>query len=413
MALTDTALRKAKPQSKPYKIADEKGLFLLVQPSGGRLWRFKYRVQGSDGGGRPKRIEKKLSLGTYPDVGLKEARNQRDEARRQLARGIDPAEHKKVQRAARALGAANNFSAIATALIDKSLKEGLSQTTVEKRRWLLGLLRRRLGSRPVGDITPAEILAAVRPFEDLGKHETACRALQFVGQVFRYAVATQVAASDPTRDLRGALVRPSPKHRAAILDPDGVGELLRAIDGYNGRPATQLALRLAPHIFVRPGELRQAEWTEVDLEAAVWRIPSAKMKMRSDHVIPLSRQALELFRRAEDFSGGERYVFPGMRSRSRPMSENTITAALRRLGYTGEEMTGHGFRATASTLLNESGRWSPDAIERALAHKDRDVVRGAYHRGAHWAERVEMAQWWSDHLENLKASVAEKLNAAA
>jgi integrase len=237
--------------------------------------------------------------------------------------------------------------------------------------------------------------------EERGHLETARRLRSFASRVFRYAVATARASSDPAALLRGALVAPKVKHHAAILDEKGVGALLRAIEGFNGQPMTQLALRLAPHVFVRPGELRQAEWSEFDLEEAVWKISAAKMKMRQPHVVPLSRQAIEILRDAQALTGRHRYVFSSLYPGSRPMSENTINAALRRLGYGGDEMTAHGFRAMASTLLNESGKWNPDAIERALAHQGTNAVRGAYHRGAHWAERVEMAQWWSDYLDTL------------
>lgn len=413
MALSNTKIRNAKPKAAPYKLSDEKGLFLLVQPSGGLLWRMKYRVNGRDLDGNPKRVEKKLSLGRYPDVSLKEARELRDEARRHLAKGRDPAEKKRRERVAAEIRAVNTFSAVANAYIEKNRCSGLAEATIAKREWFLRGVELRLGNQPIADITPAELLAAVRPFEQAQNYEKACRTLQFIGQVFRYAVANQIVASDPTRDLRGALIRPQPKHHAAILDPDGVGELLRALHGYSGQPLTRIALRLAPLVFVRPGELRQAEWSQVDLKASVWRIPACRMKMRSEHVEPLSRQSLELFRQAHELAGGGRYVFPSIRTGARPMSENTICAALRRLGYSGEEMTGHGFRSTASTLLNESGLWSPDAIERALSHKDRDLVRAAYHRGGHWNERVAMAQWWADYLDTLRQKDASALIAAA
>ena len=253
---------------------------------------------------------------------------------------------------------------------------------------------------------PYEILEAVRPYEAAKNDEKAHRTLQFIGQVFRFAVANQLAPSDPTRDLRGALASRRPKHLAAVLEAKKAGELLRAIDGYEGGALTRTALQLSALLFVRPGELRGAEWSELDLEAGVWRIPAARMKGRVEHAVPLSRQAMELFRIAQGLTGSGRYVFPSIRSAARPMSENTVNAALRRLGFGGDEMTAHGFRAMASTLLNELGRWSPDAIERALAHKDRDTVRAAYHRGAHWAERVEMAQWWADYLDRLREGAA-------
>lgn len=235
-----------------------------------------------------------------------------------------------------------------------------------------------------------------------GNLETARRSLQFAGSVFRFAVATVRLASDPTRDLRGALTSPRTAHFAAVVEPGRVGALLRAIDGYDGLIYTRIALQLAPHVFVRPGELRHAEWGEFDLDAALWTIPAMKTKMRKAHRVPLSRQSLRLLREIHAITGPSGYVFPSIRASSRPMSENTMNAALRRLGFTKHEMTAHGFRAVASTLLNESGKWNPDAIERALAHKDGDAVRSAYHRGEHWRERIEMAQWWSDYLDLLR-----------
>ena len=402
MSLSITTLRTAKPAAKPYKLADEKGLFLLVQPSGGMLWRFKYRTDGRDEAGNPKRVEKKLGLGTYPDVGLKDARELRDDARALLAKGLDPADQKRRAKQAAKIGAANTFAAVAESYIAKNERDGLAENTVIKRRWLLKTLRKALGHRPLAEIEPFAILDAVRPFEAAKNEEKAQRALNFVGQVYRFAVANQLATSDPTRDLRGALANPKPKHHAAILEPRKVGELLRAIEGYEGNAVTLFGLQLSALLFVRPGELRKAEWTEIDFDAAVWRIRAERMKGRVEHAVPLSRQAIALLREVQGLTGDGRFVFPSIRTPARPMSENTINSALRRLGYTNDEMTAHGFRAMASTLLNESGKWSPDAIERALAHKDKDIVRAAYHRGTHWAERVEMAQWWSDYLDTLR-----------
>ncbi len=402
MPIVMTQIRNAKPGPKPYKMTDEKGLFLLVQPSGGMLWRMKYRIDGHDDEGRPKRIEKKLGLGTYPEVSLKEARERRDEARRMLANGVDPAEQKQRDKHTAKVAAANTFSVVAKAYIAKNQRDGLAEATVQKREWFTRLVEKSLGHRPIAEIQPYEVLDAVRPFEASKNDEKAHRTLQFIGQVFRFAVANQLAPSDPTRDLRGALAKRSAKHHAAILDPGKAGEMLRAIDGYEGHPSTRIALQLSALLFVRPGELRRAEWSEVDLASNVWRIPAAKMKARQEHAVPLCRQAIALFNEAKVLSGGGRYVFPSIRSPLDPMSENTVNAALRRLGFTGDEMTAHGFRAMASTLLNESNKWSPDAIERALAHKDKDTIRAAYHRGAHWAERVEMAQWWADYLDRLR-----------
>ncbi|MBS0412457.1 MAG: integrase arm-type DNA-binding domain-containing protein [Proteobacteria bacterium] len=395
MALTDSAIRALKSAEKDYKVSDEKGLYLQVTPSGGRLWRVKYRTQGG--------AEKKLSLGAYPAISLKDARELRDQARTLIAKGVDPAEKKRRERRSAKLTAENSFSAVAKAYIEKNRRDGLAEATVSKREWFLRLVEKPLGRRAIAEIQPYEVLDAVKPYEAAKNDEKAHRTLQFVGQVFRFAVANQLAASDPTRDLRGALSSRKQKHHAAILEPKLVGELLRAIDGYEGQPLTMLALKLSPHVFVRPGELRRAEWSEIDLQAAVWRIPAAKMKGRVEHVVPLSKQAVAILKEARGLTGDGKFVFPSIRTAADPMSENTVNAALRRMGYAGNEMTAHGFRAMASTLLNESGKWSPDAIEKALAHKDKDAIRAAYHRGAHWDERVQMAQWWSDYLDRLRA----------
>ncbi len=374
MPLSDVAIRAAKPGAKPIKLSDERGLFLLVQPSGGKLWRLKYRIAGK---------EKKLSLGRYPDVALKEARERAADARKLIASGIDPSEKKRSDRLEATLNAANTFAIVGEEYIAKSEREGRAPVTVGKARWLLSLLEPALGARPINEITPAELLAALKKVEARGHLETARRMRSLASRVFRYGVATARASADPASALKGALVAPVATHHAAILDPERVGGLLRAIDGYDGQPMTHLALQLAPHVFVRPGELRQAEWAEIDTDTKVWKIAASKMKMRQPHMVPLSRQALAILEKARALTGRHRYVFASLYPGTRPMSENTINAALRRLGYAGEEMTGHGFRAIASTLLNESGRWNPDAIERALAHKGSDGVRGAYHRGAH------------------------------
>jgi integrase len=396
MALSDLAVRSAKPGPKPFKLADERGLFLYVTPAGGKLWRLKYRFLGK---------EQLLTFGGYPDVSLKEARDRRDSARKTIAEGKNPAVEKKRAAAAATISAANTFKSVAEEVIAKGKHEGRATATLTKAEWFMSMLEPALGSRPIAEIEAYELLAVLKKIEAAGHHETARRMLSFASRVFRYAVATTRARSNPAADLRGALVAPKVKHHAAVIEPMAFGQLLRAIDGFEGQPATQLALRLAPHVFLRPGELRQAEWAEIDLEAAVWRIPPAKMKMDREHVVPLSTQSIRILREAQPLSGRGRYVFPSVRSVHRPMSENTINGALRRLGYSQEEMTGHGFRSSASTLLNESGIWSTDAIERALAHGDTNQIRAAYHRGAHWPERVRMAQWWSDHLDTLRADV--------
>jgi integrase len=396
MALTDVAIRSAKPLEKPYKMGDAGGLFLLVQPSGGKLWRLKYRLDGR---------EKKLAIGPYPEISLAEARRRRDDARTLIITGKDPSREKQRDKVQSRIKAESTFAALSKEYCAKRQRDGdgaWAATTTKRSEYLLSLLDNAIGRVAIAEIKPIDVLAAVRKIEGKGKLESARRTLQLASAVFRYAVATGRLTSDPTRDLRGALTAPKVKHYAAITDPKRVGEMLRAIDGYAGLGLTKLALQLAPHVFVRPSELRRAEWSEIDMDGALWTIPAAKMKMRKMHHVPLSRQAVAVLQDVRSVTGPAGFVFPGMRSRSRPMSENTLNAALRRLGYTSEEMTSHGFRALASTLLNESGRWHPDAIERALAHSDKDKVRAAYHRGQHWKERVEMAQWWSDYLDQLR-----------
>lgn len=393
MALTELAIRNAKPRDKAYKLSDAGGLFLSVTPAGGKLWRVKFRVGGK---------EKLLSLGGWPDVSLAVARKERDKAREALATGMDPAREKQLAKHRAKVSAGNTFGEIAQELIDKRRREGMSENTAEKSEYYISRMGTAIVRLPIADITTPEVLVVLRRIEATGNYETARRVLQLAGRVFRYAVATARLASDPTRDLRGALTAPQPKHYGAITDAKRAGELLRAIDAYEGMGITKLAMQLSPHVFVRPGELRHAEWAEIDLMAGLWTIPAEKMKMRRAHLVPLSIQSVELFRELMPITGPVGYVFPSIRTRTRPMSENTVNAGLRRLGYTGDEMTAHGFRAMASTLLNESGNWSPDAIERALAHGDDDRVRAAYHRGAHWKERIAMAQWWSDYLDQLR-----------
>lgn len=396
MALTDSAIRNAKPGEKDYKLADSGGLYLLVTPAGGKLWRLKFRSDGK---------ERKLSIGRYPEISLAEARKQRDAARQKVALGADPAREKQRKKIQAQLSVDNTFAGISAEYCAKRKRDGhkgWAPSTAIRCEFLLSRLCVSIGRLPIAEIQPADVLAAVRKMESKGKLESARRTLQLASAVFRYAVSTARLASDPTRDLRGALTAPTVTHYGAITDPKRVGELLRAIDEYDGSGTTKLALQVAPHVFVRPGELRHAAWSEFDLDGAVWIIPAGKMKMRKPHTVPLSRQAIAIFREVFVATGPSGYVFPSMRSRTRPMSENTLNAALRRLGFSSDEMTAHGFRAMASTLLNESGKWHPDAIERALAHGDSDKVRAAYHRGAHWNERVEMAQWWSDHLDTLR-----------
>jgi integrase len=394
MPLTDNTIRSAKSREKNWKLSDEKGLYLLITPKGSKRWHFKFRFAGK---------EKKLSLGLYPDLSLKEARRLRDEARNELALGIDPARRKQEEKAAVRLSAENSFEAIAEEFIEKREKDGLADATLSKNRWLLDLLRPSIGKLPIADITPREVLQALKKVESAGKRETANRMRSFASRVFRYAVATARAEADPAHALRGALAAPVVKHFAAITDSARLGELLRAIDGYSGEPATMIALKLTPHVFQRPGEVRKMRWAELDLEKSIWTIPASRMKQRqADHAVPLSNQSVELLRSMQSLSSHSEYVFPSARTKLRPMSENAINGALRRLGYSGSEMTAHGFRTSASSLLNESGKWNPDAIERALSHADKNAVRGTYNRSPYWKERVKMAQWWSDYLDTLR-----------
>lgn len=393
MALTDTAIRNAKPKDKPYKVGDGAGLYLLINPGGSKLWRVKYRMHG---------VERKLSLGAYPAISLTEARATRDAARKQLAHAIDPNSAKRQERIAASVRAGNSFATVAEELIAKREKEGVSPRTLEKHRWLLRLLGTEFGRRPVAEVTPAELLHELKKQERRGRLETAKQVRAFASRVFRYAAATARAERDPAQVLLGALVQPQVKHFAAITDPVEFGGLLRAIEDYFGDPAVMHALRLTPHVFQRPGELRQMEWIEIDFEKAVWVLPPEKMKMRQPHAVALSRQALAILTSMRELTGKGRYVFPSVRTRARPISENTINAALRRMGYNKDQMTAHGFRTSASSLLNESGRWNPDVIERSLAHMVAGSVRRIYNQSAYWAERVEMAQWWSDYLDSLR-----------
>jgi len=391
--LTDTAIRKAKPKEKPYKVSDSQGLYLLVNPRGSKLWRVKYRMNG---------VERKLALGSYPEITLAEARSARDAARRQLAHSIDPNFVKRQERIEAGIRASNSFSSVAQELIEKKAREGMAEPTLAKMRWFVKLLGNDYGKRPVAEITPQELLHELRKHERRGRLETANLLRAFASRVFRYAVATARAERDPAQLLIGALTTPRVKHFPAITDAVTFGALLRAIEDYQGDPAVMHALKLTPHVFQRPGEIRHMEWTEVDFGKAVWIIPEGKMKMRQPHSVPLSRQSLAILTNMRTLSGSGRYVFPSIRSRTRPISENTINAALRRMGYPKDQMTAHGFRTSASSLLNESGKWNPDAIERALAHMVAGSVRRIYNQSAYWAERVEMAQWWSDYLDELR-----------
>jgi integrase len=393
MALTDIAIRSAKPQDSPYKLGDGGGLYLLVTTSGSRLWRLKYRLANH---------EKVLAIGSYPAITLAKAREKREEAKALLAKGGDPSQAKQDAKREADASNTNNFRKIAGDYVSKLRQEGRAPATLTKTEWLLGLVDSAIGSRPIREIGPPEILDALRPIEKRGRHETARRARSTIGTVFRFAIATARADTDPTYALRGALISPQVRHRAAILKPAELGAMLRAVEGFDGQPTTKAALQLMAILFPRPGELRMAHWAEFDFEQSVWTIPAERTKMRRPHHAPLPKRAKEILTTLREITGKSQWVFPSVRSLTRPISENTLNAALRRLGYSKDEATAHGFRASAATLLNESGKWNADAIERQLAHVEGNDVRRAYTRGEHWDERVKMMQWWEDHLGALQ-----------
>lgn len=391
MPLTDTAIRNAKPGAKPAKMFDDRGLFLIVTPSGGKWWRLKYRFNDK---------EKLLSLGIYPDVGLKDARERRDIARKLLADGIDPSENRKAQKTAKVERAANSFEVVAREWFAKYeptwAKDHGNRTIRRFERDIFPWI----GGRAIADVTAPELLGAVRRIEKRGALETAHRALGNCGQVFRYAIATGRATRDPSGDLRGALPPVKGKHFAAVTEPKQAAGLLRTLDGYQGTLTVACALRLAPLVFVRPGELRNAEWSDIDLDAAEWRYTVTKTN--TAHIVPLSTQAVAILRELHALTGTGRLVFPGARTNGRPMSDNAILAAMRRLGIAKDEMSGHGFRAMARTILDEVLGVRPDLIEHQLAHAVKDPNGRAYNRTAHLPERRKMMQQWADYLDKLK-----------
>jgi integrase len=384
--LTEARIRNAKPKGRAYKLRDGGGLFLLITSANARLWRLRYKVQGR---------ESMLGLGTYPATSLKAARARRAEMRAALEAGKNPA----VERRAERESTANTFAALAGEWL---AKQPFAPKTLKKAVWTFeDLLFPYIGTRPISALTPPELLEVFRRLERRGKHETAHRAKQRVGQVIRYAIATGRAERDPTADLRGALAPIKVTNRAAVTDPKEVAQLLRALHGYRGHYVVEVAIKLAPLVFVRPGELRAAEWAEIDLDAREWRIAAHRTKMRRPHLVPLAHQAVDILREIEPLTGRGRYVFPSPRSALRPLSDNAITAALRRIGYTGEQMSWHGFRAMASTLLNELG-FPPDIIELQLAHQERNEVRAAYNRAQRVDERRKLMQAWADYLDGLR-----------
>ncbi|RKE78298.1 integrase arm-type DNA-binding domain-containing protein [Rhizobium sp. AG855] len=393
MALTDTALKGLKPTEKPTKHSDGGGLHVLVSPKGSKLWRLSYRFDGK---------QQTLALGSYPAVTLADARRERENVKALLAKGINPSQHAKLERIAKRSSNALTFKAVTEEFLEKIAKEGKAETTQNKKEWLLGLAMADIGARPISEITASEVLVPLRRIEAKGNYETARRVRSTIGQIFRYAIATARTDNDPTFGLKGALTAPVVTHRAAITDKKTFGGLLRSIWAYEGMPETRLALQLMALLYPRPGELRQATWSEIDFDKAVWTLPASRMKMRREHRKPLSAQALAILKELHTLTGDGKLMFPAVTSRTRTMSENTMNSALRRMGFSQQEATAHGFRASASSLLNESGKWSPDAIEAELAHVGADEVRKAYHRALYWDERVKMAGWWATYLDETR-----------
>ncbi len=394
MPLTDTAVRNAKPGTKPAKLFDERGLFLIVTPAGGKWWRFRYKLHGK---------EKLLSLGTYPDVSLAKARQKRDQARELLTDGTDPSQHRKAAKQTRAGLAANTFEVIGREWYVKAMSDKAETTKQKLMRRLEVDVFPWIGARPIADIAPADLVRIIERIESRGAVDLAKRVHNAVGRIFKYAVTKGLASSNPAQsiDLNLIVTQKGVQHHASVTDPVAVGDLLRAIHGFTGAFVTRCALRVAAYTFVRPGNLRHAEWAEIDFDKAEWRIPAGKMKMKEQHIVPLATQTIAILREIQPLTGSGRYVFPSERGQSAVMSENTINAALRRLGYAKEEMTGHGFRSMASTLLHELGL--PHAvIERQLAHGERNKIAAAYNFAEHLPERRKMMQQWADYLEKLK-----------
>lgn len=392
MSLTDTAIRNAKPTDKPIRLFDGGGLYLEVAPTGGKLWRLKYRVDGK---------EKRLALGTYPDTGLKDARSRRDDARKQLANGVDPSAARKAAKLAKAAVEINTFEALGREWMATRGKEwtpsyaGKTQSALERHAFPA------IGALPIANITAPEVLALLRAIEQRGTVDMAHRIQQHCGAIFRYAIATGRATADPVPSLKGALSTVKQEHYAALTDPVEYAGLLRAIDEYRGEVTTKAAMQLLALTFQRTKEVRFSEWAQFDMDAALWRIPAEIMKMREAHIVPLSKQAIDVLKTLQPLTGQGRLVFPSSISRERPISENTVVYALGRMGYKGR-MTGHGFRSVASTLLNEQG-YRHDVIERQLAHAEKNAVRAAYNRAEYLPERKKMMQSWADYLDKLKA----------
>jgi integrase len=399
LPLTDTQIRSIKPADTMRKFSDGGGLHLFVPAkkadgTAPKLWRLAYRYHGK---------QKTLAMGVYPAVSLADAREKRTAAKKLLSQGIDPSQQAKADKAAKRQAHALTFDAVADEFLAKTGKEGRADNTLDKKKWLLGHARPSLGKRPISEIKAADILPVLRKIEAAGKYDTARRVRSNIGQVFRLAVSTGRAEYDPTTNLKGALTAVPPTHRAALTDRKAFGGLLRAAWGYEGAAVVRSALMLMAYLYPRPGELRFARVDEFDLDKAVWTIPPSRTKTRREHTKPLPRQALDIIR-ALPRHAATPLLLPGVVSPHRALSENTLNAALRRMGITRDEATAHGFRASASSLLNESGLWNPDAIEAELAHVGADEVRRAYHRSKYWEERVRMAAWWADEVDRMRAT---------
>ncbi len=394
MALTDTFVKQVKHSGKPAgdKHSDGEGMYLLVKAAG-RYWRMDYTYAGK---------RKTLALGVYPAVTLASARKRREDARTLIAEGVDPSTAKREEKAAKAVAAANTFELVAREWLSKTKAHRMESTNRKVTTWLEKDVFPFFGRMPIADIGPRDVLAGLRKMEERGALDSVHRVKQICGQVFRYAVAAGLAERDVTQDLREALMKGKPGNFAAIIEPKKAGELLRSIFDYRGHPYTVAALKLSPLVFVRPGELRTAEWAEIDLEAAEWRIPASKMKMGVDHLVPLSSQAVEVLRGIQALTGHGRYVFPSLRTGERPMSENTINGALRGMGYAQDVHTAHGFRAMARTIMDEVLGERVDLIEHQLSHAVKDSNGRAYNRTSHLPARKEMMQRWADYLDKLR-----------
>jgi integrase len=394
--LTDVQVKNAKPKDKPYKLADGGGLYLEVAPSGSKLWRMKF-MQASG-------KESRLSFGSYPEVSLAQARSARGTARQLKAADIDPGQAKRDLKQARATAATYTFEVLARQWLSKTAADRADSTQEKNTSWLEKNIFPEIGAMPISTIKPRNVLTALQKIEARGAIESAHKIKQLCGQVFRFAVAAGLAERDVTADLRDALSAVPQAHYAAITEPKQVAELLRSIQAYNGHPYSTAALKLSPLIFQRPGEVRAMEWVELDLDAAEWRIPGHKMKMKNDHIVPLATQAVELLRAIRPMTGHGQFVFPSIRTGQRCMSENTINAALRSMGYSKEVMTAHGFRAMARTIMDEVLGERVDLIEHQLAHAVKDPNGRAYNRTAHLPARRVMMQRWADYLDKLKAA---------